>query len=141
MEEPEPEMDEGEDYIEKSEEAEADYWCDPYNGCREPEPWYKQINYNYEKNDVHAMVWPALIQVAAPTVAFILFEEQAWEDYQSKNSKYKGIFKREDRYHYTDEIKAWELVMMTCAGVWGPMFLMGIFALSDVFRVPTSRYI
>jgi len=141
MMEPEPEPEE--DYIGESAEADAEdaIWCDPYGGCREPEPWYKQIDYNYDKNDVHAIVWPSLIQVAAPTVAFILFEEKAWEDYQTKNAKFKGFYKREDRYHYTDEIKAWELVMMTSAAVWGPMFLMGIFALSDMFRVPASRYI
>ena len=48
---------------------------------------------------------------------------------------------RDTRKHFTEEVKAWERIMLGSAAVWGPMFLLGVFALSEFQRLATSRLI
>ena len=46
-----------------------------------------------------------------------------------------------DRSWYTKEVIAWENIMYVNAAVWGSMFILGIFALSDAFRNVTALHI
>eukprot|EP00354_Favella_ehrenbergii_P003613 CAMPEP_0170472914 /NCGR_PEP_ID=MMETSP0123-20130129/14889_1 /TAXON_ID=182087 /ORGANISM="Favella ehrenbergii, Strain Fehren 1" /LENGTH=215 /DNA_ID=CAMNT_0010741549 /DNA_START=514 /DNA_END=1161 /DNA_ORIENTATION=+ len=82
---------------------------------------------------------------AVPTTAFTLLETKAWDDYKAPSNMLSIppylTTKRSDRMHYTKEVKAWEKIMTANAFVWGPMFLMGLFALSDLLRQTTARYI
>ena len=46
-----------------------------------------------------------------------------------------------DRDNYTPEVFMWERIMLVYAGVWGPIFLLGIFSLSDFLKSVTSFFI
>ena len=46
-----------------------------------------------------------------------------------------------DKSWYTNEVIAWENIMYIYSAVWGPTFILGIFALSDALRDITALHI
>ena len=85
------------------------------------------------------MVWSAFWQVGAPAVAFYLYEQKAWDDrvLGTQSKKYD----RTKKDHFTDKVTAWEHIMYGSMFTWGPMFLLGVVALSDGLGLATARLI
>ena len=83
------------------------------------------------------MVWTSLFQLAYPVTIFIVREAQVWEDLMGQEVENSDW----TQDHYTDEIKAWEQIMVGHSLVWGPMFILGILGLSEVLESVNSRLI
>lgn len=91
------------------------------------------------KGDLHTMVWTALWQVGTPILIYQVLESKAYLDHY-------GVAKPEDETitttdHYTREVYNWRKISYVYAGLWGPMFLLGLISLSEFMETYTYLYI
>ena len=111
------------------------YYCDPYYEYCGGDISVPYDPYNYSKGSVHTMVWTSLWQAGIPFMLFNTLSEKAYEDSGLSTDPTTS------RDHYTDEVIAWEEIMIANSAVWGPMFIFGVFSLSDLLTPVTSLYI
>ena len=82
------------------------------------------------------MVWIAMFTAGIPFVIFDTIERKAYLDYYGKERTFdwkKIIDGSYTRRHFTVEVAAWEKILYAFSAVWGPTFVLGIFALWELF--------
>ena len=106
-------FEEGADFIGEA-AATSDYY-DPYY-----QPYYYHDDYSwlYSKRRVHNMTWAALAQLFVPIAMY----EELTEHSQSQAA-------------------VWEVIAAANLATYGPMFLTGVFALSDLLPDAAATYI
>lgn len=88
------------------------------------------------------MVFTALYQASIPVIIFDTLEKKAYSNYYNgKLAKGSYLFNERTREHFTIDVINWEKIMYVFAAVWGPMFLIGFFNLSEVLKGIGSFYI
>ena len=109
--------------------------CDPYIEYCGDNYYEYDYDYSYKKGDLHPIVWFSAFQFGVPMLIFKSLEEAAYQDKYGTQTGYAN------KSWYTKEVIAWEKIMYVNAAVWGPTFILGIFALSDVLKNITALHI
>ena len=85
-------------------------------------------NYDwYNKGHVHTIIWTSAWNVAVPMIYYSEFYKKAESDMTESGSK-------KNPEDFSTTVMAWKKIMYAQAALWGPMVLIGAFALSDIFR-------
>ena len=110
----------------------------PYMSNDPDDQYYYSYYSDGDKADVHAIVWSSFSIIAVPAFLFSQLEKNAYREYFGEEKTDESPLTEE---HYTFQVESWEKIMQSFIIVWGPMFLLGLFSLSDLMMVPTALYI
>ena len=75
------------------------------------------------------MTWTALFQTLVPYILYDTLEKAAYLEYFGIEKPDSEISTRD---HYTIQVMAWEEIFLVNGVVWGPLFVLGLIALSDI---------